>query len=335
MGLSRVGAPAASDGAGSAASLTDVLTAVLQEHRIVVALAGSYVALGGGVLTYLQLPWPIRPATGAFAVAWLAGTVLWLLGAYLRSPKRLRDCLTPMRIGGALLVAAIVTPVHITFQSLKQSIGPLVGFPYDAPLARWDEILHAGPAWHLLTPVIGSEAAIRTLDMIYLSWFLSVLALLVWASWTPQRALRQRALVALLILWIGPGTIGAALTASAGPCYVGLPQYLDLIHRLDAYAPPLLARASQQGLWDLYARHVWGPLAGVSAMPSMHVAFAVLTTCIVRERTRWFWFGAAVYAMAIQIGSVALGWHYAIDGYVGAICGWASWRMTRMLNPSS
>ncbi|MCZ6764391.1 MAG: PAP2 family protein, partial [Alphaproteobacteria bacterium] len=32
-----------------------------------------------------------------------------------------------------------------------------------------------------------------------------------------------------------------------------------------------------------------------------------------------------IYAAAIMIGSVHLAWHYAIDGYLGALMAWGIW----------
>jgi hypothetical protein len=48
---------------------------------------------------------------------------------------------------GAVLVILLVVPVHITFQSLKQAIGPGIGFHADLVLHRADVWLHGGPAW--------------------------------------------------------------------------------------------------------------------------------------------------------------------------------------------
>ena len=36
-------------------------------------------------------------------------------------------------------------------------------------------------------------------------------------------------------------------------------------------------------------------------------------------------------ALFIEVGSVALGWHYAIDGYAGAVCAWAIWRFAGVM----
>jgi hypothetical protein len=310
----------------------NLAASVLRENRFVLTLALAYVVFGGIVLRYVHQQWPLRFATAPFTVIWLAGTALWLLAAYLASPNRLRACLRAERVAGALLVALVAVPVQITFQSLKQAIGAVIGFRLDPPLDRLDHLIHGGPAFRWFGGLIANAAAIRTLDTLYMLWFVEIVVVVVWASWTPHRAARQRALVAMLLLWIVAGTIGAALTASAGPCYVATPDYEQLLRRLDAYAPPLWARINQRGIWKLYQDQAWGSLAGVSAMPSMHVAFATLAACIAWTRGRSLGVVAATYAVAIQVGSVALGWHYGIDGYAGALSGLGCWYFAGTLN---
>ena len=62
-------------------------------------------------------------------------------------------------------------------------------------------------------------------------------------------------------------------------------------------------------------------------MPSLHVAIAVLTAMTLFKSNRVLGYIAWVYAFFIQVGSVHLAWHYAIDGYVGAILVVALWHL--------
>jgi len=302
---------------------------VLREHRFILSISAAYVAGGGVLLGYLGQPWPLRVAALPFLAIWLVGAACWLGAAFLASPQRLRACVQPERVLGAAIVGLLAVPVQTTFQSLKQAIGVVIGFPWDSRLDRWDQAIHGGTAWHWFSGLIAHEGAIRTIDLLYVLWFAEVLVIVVWASWTPHRVLRQRAMVAMLLLWVVGGTIAAAMTASAGPCFVTLADYGELLRRLDRYTPPLLARVNESGIWKLHDQGVWGPLAGISAMPSMHVGFAALATCVAWSRSRVLGGLAALYAVAIQIGSVALAWHYAIDGYAGALCAWGCWQLAR------
>lgn len=62
------------------------------------------------------------------------------------------------------------------------------------------------------------------------------------------------------------------------------------------------------------------------AMPSMHVGTSVLTALCAWTHARWVGWAMAVFALLIMLGSVQLGWHYAVDGYAGALIAWIAWR---------
>ena len=269
--------------ANSLASVRSLASDVCREHRTVLVLCLGYVILGGLALTLLGRRWPLRLIAPAFHLMWLLLSASWLGWQYLRSPKRLRKALALPRLLSATLVAALVVPTQITFQALKQSIGPLIGFNTDAFLHRLDVGLHGQMPWLWLEWLLAYPGWIRFIDTLYTAWFSILLIFVVWASWSGTRELRLRALVALLLLWIVAGTGVAGALASAGPCYYGevVPgpnPYEDLLARLDAIGAEsgqLWARFHQQGLWALRRADGWGHFAGISAMPSLHVAVAV------------------------------------------------------------
>ena len=66
---------------------------------------------------------------------------------------------------------------------------------------------------------------------------------------------------------------------------------------------------------------------GISAMPSMHVALAVLNAIFASSLNRWAGVFAWAYAAAIMFGSVYFGWHYALDGYISIIAVIVIWRI--------
>ncbi len=90
---------------------------------------------------------------------------------------------------------------------------------------------------------------------------------------------------------------------------------------------PIWAVSTQDILW---ASHLagFGDVEGVSAMPSMHVAttilFFLLAFAAGKRRLGWFLVG---FSLAIFLGSVLLGWHYAVDGYLGALIAYACWKL--------
>jgi membrane-associated phospholipid phosphatase len=306
-----------------------VATSVLDEHHVVLTLATGYIAIGGLVLTILGRPWAIQIMNWWLATVWALLSVPWLVWQLIRG--RLRAAIAPQRLGGVLVVALLALPVQITFQSLKQSIGPVLGFRNDEWLHRFDVTIHGGAPWQWLGPIVADPGWIRFIDRLYLLWFAGLITFVVWAGWTKFRVLRQRALVSLLLLWIGGGTIGAWAASSVGPCYYrevvqGPNPYEQLLAQLDSYeSPPVRSRMSQLRLWETRRADQWAQFAGISAMPSMHVALAVLFALVAWQCSRVLGLLLWGYALIIQVGSVVLAWHYAIDGYVGALVAIICW----------
>ena len=82
----------------------------------------------------------------------------------------------------------------------------------------------------------------------------------------------------------------------------------------------------QDILWAAYER---GDLAGfgkgISAMPSLHVTIATLNALVIWRHSRRLGIAAAIYAALVALASVHLGWHYAVDTYVGAAAAIVIW----------
>jgi hypothetical protein len=313
--------------------LLTTLSEVYQEHRVVLALSLGYIVTGGLVLTFLGRRWPIEITTPFFALVWAGLSVSWLGWQLLGGPRKLRNALSGRRVLGALIVSLLTVPTQITFQALKQSIGPVVGFWADPVFHRLDVLLHGGVAWRWFDWLLARRSWIIGIDTLYFAWFGMLLIFVVWASWSRFRQLRERALIAFLLLWIVAGTGAAGALASAGPCYydrvTGDPNpYAELIARLDQYetnARPLRARSNQVALWETRRNDRWAQFAGISAMPSLHVGLAVLFALVAWQRSGVLGAVLVAYAVVIQIGSVVLAWHYAIDGYLGAALAWGCW----------
>ena len=326
----------------SSSGALNPLAVVYREHRLLIWTVAGYVSVGGLLLAALDRPWPIALVNPTFSTVWIVASLVWLAWQYMRSPRRFRRALEAPRLLGAILVPLLIVPAQITFQALKQSIGPLIGFSADPWLHRIDVALHGRMPWEWLGPVLTNVILMRSLDRLYFLWFGLLLLFVVWASWSSRRELRRRALLAFLFMWIGAGTITAALSASAGPCFYGhvvegSNPYSPLMDQLDSFSAqkPLRARMSQTRLWEVRRADEWKTFGGISAMPSLHVGIAVLFALIGWSRAKWLGVCLVLYACAIQLGSVALGWHYAIDGYIGAGFAVAAWVLAgRLIVPA-
>ena len=88
---------------------------------------------------------------------------------------------------------------------------------------------------------------------------------------------------------------------------------------------PVWALRAQDMLWNSYVT-ARGEIAGIAAMPPMHVGTSVLFfVCARAAGIRWLAWATGVFALVIMLGSILLAWHYAIDGYAGALVAIACW----------
>ena len=304
------------------------LSAILKEHAVVLGLVGVYIfsaamfVLATGNRANLVIRW-FYPF---FTLAFILGSAVRLFAS-----PRSRNL---EHIAGAAIVGLMAAPFQSTFNSVKQDAGSVHGFAWDARLAEIDRQIHFGRhPWEWIAPLIAHSGSIRFLDLTYMLWFPMLFGFLLWAAWSEDRALRRRALVAVVLVWVLCGNVAAIALSSAGPCYydsvvTGTNPYARLMTMLDFqhHQHFLFARVNQLGLWGAMQSHTWLPFGGISAMPSVHVAMAVLLALIGWRRSATAGTLLMIFAGLILLGSVALGWHYAIDGYVGAVMAYGIWR---------
>jgi membrane-associated phospholipid phosphatase len=302
--------------------VTRALQSVWREHRVLLIIATLYIVAGGQWLSWQGAAWHLTWGYPLIWQMWFVLTTFWWLWEYLRHPDRLWRILTIDRVVGAVVVLALLAPFQSTFQSLKNAIP---GFPWDRWLSDIDIAIHGGAPWTWWQP---SDRMLAVIDGLYAAWFLMLVAFVSWVSWSGHRVLRARALVSAALLWIFAGTVAAWLLSSAGPCYYarvadGPNPYSELAARIDGMQ--LFANGAQRRLWAWRMDGTYGATSGISAMPSMHVAMAVLVAIVAWRRWKPLGVVCWLYAGAIQVGSVVLAWHYAVDGYVGALLAALCW----------
>ncbi len=245
-----------------------------------------------------------------------------------------RRYFTPRSLIGFLTVFTLAPITSSAFSSFKQTIPLIHDFSWDEALMRLDYILHWGHhPWKLLEPILSFPTLLRTIDFLYLMWFLFLFLSCLWMAWTSQRELRLCFLISFLLVWILLGSGLATIMSSAGPCYysqvvaAGDNPYLSLMQRLGEInrVTPLYAINNEIGLWVSMQNGVWMPFGGISAMPSIHLAMAALFALLAFSMRKWLGWVFVAYAFIMQIGSVILGWHYAVDGYAGIILAVLIW----------
>ncbi|HHQ49311.1 MAG TPA: phosphatase PAP2 family protein [Acidobacteria bacterium] len=212
---------------------------------------------------------------------------------------------------------------------------------FDVHLARLDRTLFLGvnPNVAFLTIFEGNPQWVSTaLDVFYADFITMMLCVTAWFM-ADRSARRKGFLTAVALLW-SMGLWLYIAVPSVGPAFTD-PAFG---HELRSLFPR--AAATQDTLIRQY-QHVLllangedlplRPGYGVAAMPSLHVAAeALFFFWCLRMRSSWRTVFLALTVLT-WIGSIATGWHWAVDGLVGVIlafgAGWAGWRVTELFEP--
>ena len=254
------------------------------------------------------------------------------------------EFLSRERILLALPILAIWPVLARAFSLVKALIPAIHPYSLDPTLHQLDRMIHFGhDPWTLLQPILGYSVVTWAIDFLYALWlFVMYFAILLQITSTRDRRLRAQFLIVSVLAWTLLGGIGATLLSSAGPCYYALvvgtpdPYAAQMVYLHETVQGAvifgkeinLIALTVQDMLWDFYKEGDFGFGRGISAAPSMHVAstwmIARMAQCYGRRAAiaGWSFFGI------IFIGSIHLGWHYAVDGYISIIAIWSLWRLT-------
>jgi len=309
----------------------------------------TWLVTGG---SWKDMPNPVDALRSAamLLVAAAPAFVIWRLVHWARhgmpdSPLRqlVRDVIDILGDRVRLVNLMILFPAFYLFLRFfavfKGNIAYLRPFSWDEAFMRADAWLHAGrQPWEWLAPLLSSGPATFAINFAYNFWFFVAMGSLLWA--VGMRRLSQdamRFLFAFLFIWIIGGSLMALAFSSAGPAYyerLGLAPnpYEPLMAQLREVAKdwPIWALNTQDMLWRYYLEHNV-TLGGISAFPSMHNAQATLVALLAWRFGRLAGWVFTAYAVSIAIGSVWLGWHYAVDAYAGVAIAVASWWLARPL----
>lgn len=239
----------------------------------------------------------------------------------------------------AILMSGITIPL---FQLFKQRILPARGFPLDPYVAKLDRLIFGGvDPWTITHALFGNVRATLFFDAIYGLWLPMMFAFpMVIVMAVHDERVRTHILGCWMASWVLIASVAAWLFGSAGPCYytrlvgpdAGFAALDAQLGKLGAQAHamghPIAAIDFQSMLLSEQNASALLPAGGISAMPSMHVAMATLFALAAFKVNNVFGWLFTLYAMLIWIGSVHLGWHYALDGVAGAAMMIAVWRIT-------
>lgn len=314
------------------------ILAELKSDRLLYLFIGCYVLVVGiaallfgdsGKFWPLLYVWATLSMSSSSLVVVLAPFALFAVAlAIRRNPAapfsellRVVRSVVGARVLTGTFLLCILGVFYGTFTSAKNMLPDIFRYHWDAQLAKADWLIGGGvdPSQYLMG-IRGGELTV--LNFFYGGvWHVLVFGLtaMVALSKSHERV-RKQFLFAFLMCWIVVGNILAAIFYSGGPSFYDLftgdsARFSNLTHSIT----PALTVAEQSYLREFFKAGEVGIGTGIAAFPSMHVTAATLIAFLLRSMDkRLGWLGIAFVA-CIQIGSVRLGWHYAIDGYVG-IC---------------
>jgi hypothetical protein len=241
---------------------------------------------------------------------------------------------------GAFLLALALTFLDV-YAAYKQAIPRFADYSWDPLLSELDRRVHGGVhPWQLLRGMLDVPAVMFLLDRTYFLWYATSLTFLTLIAWSRDRQRRVRFMLTFYATWIFGGTVLAMVFASGGPVYFAqfapdtFNPYEPLVRTLHE-TDGLTAIRGHLALWQGFSEGGHPRASGISAMPSIHVAMAIL--CVLAARTFNRTFGAVMmaYAALIVVGSVMLAWHYAIDAYVSIPMVLALWWLAGRVAKSS
>lgn len=239
--------------------------------------------------------------------------------------------------GAAMLAMCIVLLPY--FSKMKAAIPLFNDYTWDATFIAWDRALFFGrDAWEVMQPVLGYPVVTALLALLYQVWFLLLYVGVLWFAFsTMDETVRRRFFLSYVLGWTMVGGALATMLASVGPCFagplLGNPTFDAQMAYLNAANEqiPVMTLKVQGMLLDWFHADANGLGSGITAMPSMHVAVAVLFWFAMRHAApraaRWF----GVFFVVIWIGSVHLAYHYAVDGLVSVIAMAAIWRFSAIV----
>ncbi|MFC1234486.1 phosphatase PAP2 family protein [Vibrio sp. F74] len=224
------------------------------------------------------------------------------------------------------------------YTSIKSTIGTVFPFRFDEYFLMLDNYIHLGfQPWQYTHFIFSSSYATAIINIIYNSWFFVVWITLFYFM-CQTTLIRKKFLIGFSLCWIIIGGFFAILMSSAGPCFLenininhdltlNLFQRLEMQNKMliDNDWPPLWSIATQEHLWQEHVTSVTSLGSGISAMPSMHVSISVFMTLSVYIIHKIVGILFGLFTIAIFIGSIHLGWHYAVDGYVSFILTFLIW----------
>ena len=269
----------------------------------------------------LLLPlWLLASAALAGLIA--AGHILRMMRGGVGHPIArcllfLRENVKPLAFIAASMALAGLN--MIAFMWAKPLLNYLVPFWADPYLVAVDRQIFGTDPWHLL-------AWLNVTPLAYFyhrGWFALMIVVLLKVLMSPSSSQKSAILLTYFFLWSIFGPLVHSLLPAAGPVFYARLGYGDAFSGL--VMEPETRRLAEY-LWRIYSGQTFGAGAGISAMPSLHIATTGWMIIATKQFAPRWMLPMSAAGMLIFLLSVSLGWHYAVDGILGVIGAYAIWR---------
>ncbi len=320
--------------------LTTTLIVCLSQHRFIIGILAVYAI---SCMVYVDLfnlhelsRFSLFGALGFALLAMTLGTffIIYCIRLQVREkPEQLfpavmaqlrKDFFTYERFFNAAIAIMSFYLLLAIFSNFKRMIPLVVPFYLDTFFFELDKALHFGMnPWEIIQPILGYPLVTYGMNVLYNVWLFIIIMVFYWQAFsTKDKQLRMQYISSFFLCWVIVGSLAATLLSSAGPCFYGA-----MVTGDNPYAPLMeyLYRANdintiwaldmQETLLENYRLRHAGPATGITAMPSVHVSIAWLMTLLGWRINKVVGSLFTIYCFFIVLGSVHLGWHYAVDGY--------------------
>jgi hypothetical protein len=307
------------------------LAAWVVPSAIIVAIEYAFaLALGIHVGFRYELPFTTYLILGLFAAfVGIVAIILFKLVRFAlqREESPARRLARESTIMASFAIGAIVIALQMAVLSWTKIMLPIASsFWADPLLANLDDMLFRAEPWQLANSIFGP--AVGLIDRAYVTWAPFKFATTIFLLLAPESTAKSRAIVAYFLM-MSITAIGQYALPSAGPIF-----YADLGFgpRFEHLTLQPWVETTKQYLWHDYL-HAGGDIGGgISAMPSLHVAAAAWIALVWNAFGRRLGLLGFAYLAVIYIGSVILGWHYAVDGIAGILITAAAWKIAPVLS---
>ena len=249
-----------------------------------------------------------------------------------RAPLSLLRDILRARAAPAGLIIVIATLTGAAFTALKHKIPEFVPFFADRLLADLDRAMHFVDPWIVAHRILPEGLSVALAFLYGPFWFVQWIGVIVLVAFSRSERLRAVYLSAFTVSFALLSTVARTAMNSAGPVFY------DRLLGGDRFEPLMLVLADNPGgrsalsiadyLWSSYQDQTAVFGGGISAMPSLHVAVAFLNALLASKIDPRLGVLGWSYAAVVMFGSVYLGWHYALDGYLSILVVVIVWRTT-------